>query len=152
MSAPLWPAAKEKDFCSSQPPCDCVSVLCTVPPLYFHPSSPPSSFTSLPSSPQSHVCAPWFIPGSFWGGVTRRTEWGAGQPRRLWWSSDSLPTNQCSSQCLLTKPHGEQRPTYSSLSVYSYNTNTKHRADQDVLSQFMQFSVACVTLIQYIIW
>lgn len=92
-SAPLWP-------------CLCLCIMYHYPS--FFPSFNPSFlFPSLPSSPQSHVCAPWFIPGSFWRGVPRRTEWGAGQPRRFWWGPDSLPTNQCSSQRLLPKPHGE---------------------------------------------
>lgn len=82
---------------SSIPPCDCLCIIC-----------PPSSHPSLlPSSPQSHVCAPRFIPGSFWRGVPRRAERGAGQSRRFRGSSDSLPPDQRSSQRLLPQPHGE---------------------------------------------
>lgn len=98
LSAPLWL---------------CLNTMCCFPS-----SIPPSCLPSLPSSPQSHVCAPRFIPGSFWRGVPRRTEWGAGQPRRFRWGSDSVPTNQCSSKRLLSKPYGEHRINHSSPSRY----------------------------------
>lgn len=91
--------SQEKFIHSSQPSCYCVCVLCIVPALSFFLSIPQSllPLPSLPSSPQSHVCAPRFIPGSFWRGVPRRTEWGAGQSRRIRGRSDSLSTNQRSS-------------------------------------------------------
>lgn len=66
--------------------------------------------SSLPSSPQSHVCAPRFIPGSFWRGVARRAERRAGQPGRLRRRSDSVPANQRRGQRLLAQPHGEATP------------------------------------------
>lgn len=93
--------------------------LATLLPVFSsHPSTTPSSFPLLPSSPQSHVCAPWFIPGSFWRGVPRRTEWGAGQPRRIRRGSHAVPADQRSSQRLLSQPHGEPRPTSSFMSGF----------------------------------
>lgn len=87
--------------------CKCVVLDHRVSLLYSHPSflSP-----SVRSSPQPPVCAPWFIPSSFWRGIPRRTERGAGESRRFRWSSDPLPANQCSSQRLLSKLYGEKRP------------------------------------------
>lgn len=84
--------------------CKCVVLDHRVSLLYSHPSflSP-----SVRSSPQPPVCAPWFIPSSFWRGIPRRTERGAGESRRFRWSSDPLPANQCSSQRLLSKLYGE---------------------------------------------
>lgn len=84
------------------------------------PSSPPSSSSSLPSSPQSHVCAPRFVPGSFWRGVTRRAERRAGQPGRLRRRSDAVPANQRRGQRLLAQPHGEQRPDAPPLTHCSH--------------------------------
>lgn len=84
---------------------DCLGTLL----LHFRPSLPPSSLPSLPSSPQSHVCAPRFIPGSLWRGVPCRAQRGAGQPGGFRRGSDSLPADQRGGQRLLTEPHGECR-------------------------------------------
>lgn len=87
-------------------------LVCHVLSLFFFFFPPPLSSPSSPhfaSTPQPHICAPRFIPGSFWRGVPRRAQRRAGQSRRLRRGSDSLAPNQRGGQRLRPKPHGEPR-------------------------------------------